>query len=101
MAEPQGDLQPQEDTELLEPAVVEPFVPEHGPVQLPTFDQTLPTSADSQSPGDVAAEEAAEEAADVIADVAADVPPARQLFLSYTVELREPDFVSPLPEVDI
>lgn len=93
VAEPRGDLQPQVDTELLEPAVVEPFVPDPEPVHLPTLVQALPTSAHIHSPVDVAADEAADEAADV--------SPARQLFLSYTVQLGTPDFVFPLPEVDI
>uniref|UniRef100_A0A8C6IBC0 N-terminal Ras-GEF domain-containing protein n=1 Tax=Mus spicilegus TaxID=10103 RepID=A0A8C6IBC0_MUSSI len=101
VAEPQGDLQPQVDTELLEPAVVEPFVPEPGPVQLLTFDQALPTSTDTQSPEDVAVEEAADMVADEAADEAGDVSPAKQLFLSYTVQLGTPDFIFSLPKVDI
>lgn len=50
VAEPQGDLQPREDTELLEPALLEPFVPEAVQVQLLAVDQALPTSADAHSP---------------------------------------------------
>ena len=49
----------------------------------------------------MAADEATGVAADEAADVAADVSPARQLFVSYTVQLGTPDFVIPLPEVDI
>ncbi|XP_059104957.1 ral guanine nucleotide dissociation stimulator-like [Peromyscus eremicus] len=62
VAGPWGDLTPREDTELMDPAVREPTVPEAGPVQLLTLDQPLPTSADTRSP----------------LDVAADVPAARQ-----------------------
>ena len=105
VAEPQGDLQPQVDTELLEQSVVEPFVPEPGPVQLPTFDQALPTSTYTQSPEDVAVDEAADMVADETADEATheavDVSPAKQLFLSYTVQLGTPDFIFSLPKVDI
>ncbi|XP_021010648.1 ral guanine nucleotide dissociation stimulator-like [Mus caroli] len=81
VAEPQGDLQPRVDMELLEPAV--------------------PTSTDTQSPEDVAIDEAADMVADEAADEAGDVSPAKQLFLSYTVQLGTPDFIFPLPKVDI
>ena len=73
VAEPQGDLPPREDTELLETTVVEPFEPEAGPVQLPTSDQALPTSPDTQSPVDVFADVSSDMASDVSADMAADV----------------------------
>ncbi|XP_031247058.1 uncharacterized protein LOC116104709 [Mastomys coucha] len=93
VAEPRGDQQPREDTELVEPAVLEPFVPEAGPVRLLTLNQALPSSADTQSPADMASDEAADVAANVSAD--------RQVFLSAIVQLGAPDFVFPQPEVDI
>lgn len=121
MAEPQGDLKPREDSELLKPAVLETFVPEAGPVQLLTLGPALSTSADTQSHLGVAADVEVDVAVDVPEDVAvdvpedvpadvatdvpaggpADVPPARHLFLSAVVQLGAPECVSPLPEVDI
>ena len=95
--EPQGDKQHREDAELVKGAVLDPFEPKATIELHLTLDQALPISADTHSPVDVAIDEAADEAA----DVAADVSPARQLFVSYTVQLGTPDFVFPLPEVDI
>lgn len=82
---PQGDMKLRKDTELMDPAVREPTVPEDGPVQLLTLDQPLLASADTQSP----------------LDVAADVPAARQVFLPAVVQLGAPEPIFPLPEVDI
>ncbi|XP_031194565.1 uncharacterized protein LOC116068747 isoform X2 [Mastomys coucha] len=109
VAEPRGDQQAREDTELVEPAVLEPFVPEAGPVRFLTLNQALSTSADTQSHADMAADVAADVTADVASDVAADkavdvaagVSAARQVFLSAIVQVGAPDFIFPLPEVDI
>lgn len=92
-AEPQGDLPPRDDTELLETTIVEPFEPEAGPVQLPTSDQALPTSADTQSPVDASADRAA--------DVGANVSAFGHTFPSSVVQLGDPECFFPLPEVDI
>ena len=82
-------------------AVLDPSEPKATIELPPSLHQAVPTSADTHSPVDVAADVAADEAANEAADVAADVSPARQLFVSYTVQLGTPDFVIPLPEVDI
>ena len=95
--EPQGDKQPREDPELVKGAVLDPSEPKATIELHPTLHQAVPTSDGSLSPVDVTADEAT----GVAADVAADVSPARQLFVSYTVQLGTPDFVIPLPEVDI
>jgi hypothetical protein len=98
VTEPQGDEQSQEDTQLVKRAVLDPFEPKATIALHPTLDQAVPTSADTHSPVDVTADEATGVAAD---EAAADVSPARHLFVSYTVQLGIPDFVFPLPEVDI
>ncbi|NP_001230039.1 uncharacterized protein LOC622924 isoform 2 [Mus musculus] len=95
--EPQGDKQHREDAELVKGAVLDPFKPKATIELHPTLHQAVPTSDGSLSPVDVTADEAT----GVAADVAADVSPARQLFVSYTVQLGTPDFIFPLPEVDI
>ena len=74
-------------------AVLDPFEPKATIELPPSLHQAVPTSDGSLSPVDVTADEAT--------GVAADVSPARQLFVSYTVQLGTPDFVFPLPEVDI
>ena len=91
--EPQGDKQPREDPELVKGAVLDPFEPKATIELPPSLHQAVPTSDGTLSPVDVTADEAT--------GVAADVSPARQLFVSYTVQLGTPDFVIPLPEVDI
>ncbi|GAB1290475.1 Predicted gene 4871 [Apodemus speciosus] len=97
VAESQGDLPPREDPELLETTLVEPFEPEAGPVQLPTSDQALPTSADTQSPVDVSADRAADAAADVSADVGANVSAFEHMFLYSVVKLGDPECFFPSP----
>jgi hypothetical protein len=82
-------------------AVLDPFKPKATIELHPTLHQAVPASDGSLSPVDVTADEATGVAADEAADVAADVSLARQLFVSYTVQLGTPDFVIPLPEVDI
>ena len=99
--EPQGDKQHREDAELVKGAVLDPFEPKATIELPPSLHQAVPTSDGTLSPVDVTADEATGVAADEAADVAADVSPARQLFVSYTVQLGTPDFVFPLPEVDI
>ncbi|XP_006504843.1 uncharacterized protein LOC100041566 isoform X1 [Mus musculus] len=99
--EPQGDKQPREDPELVKGAVLDPSEPKATIELPPSLHQAVPTSDGTLSPVDVTADEATGVAADEAADVAADVSPARQLFVSYTVQLGTPDFVIPLPEVDI
>ncbi|XP_003688866.1 uncharacterized protein LOC622306 isoform X1 [Mus musculus] len=95
--EPQGDKQPREDPELVKGAILDPFEPK-ATIELPlSLHQAVPASDGTLSPVDVTADEAT----GVAADFAADVSPARQLFVSYTVQLGTPDFVFPLPEVDI
>lgn len=69
-----GDLNPQEN---LGPAVEEPTVPETGPMFL-TLQQSLPKSADTQSP----------------IDVAANVPTVKQVFLPAVVQLGAPESIS-------
>ena len=96
--EPQGDKQHREDAELVKGAVLDPFKPKATIELHPTLHQAVPASDGSLSPVDVTADEATVVAAD---EAAADVSPARHLFVSYTVQLGTPDFVFPLPEVDI
>ena len=117
VVEPQGGLLPGEDSELLEMTPVEPFVPEDGPVQLPSLDQALPPSAATPSPvaasSDVYAEGTAGVyggvdggvdggvAADAFAGVTARVAAVQYIVFSTVVHLGAPECYFPLPEVDI
>ncbi|XP_051061065.1 ral guanine nucleotide dissociation stimulator [Phodopus roborovskii] len=84
-AEPQRDVNPQEDTELMDPAAGDPAVPEAEPVELLPSEQPLPTSADTQK----------------LLDVAADVPATGHIFVLGVVQLGDPEPFFPLPVVDI
>ncbi|CAH7275464.1 ral guanine nucleotide dissociation stimulator [Phodopus roborovskii] len=85
VAEPQRDLKPHEDTELVDPAAGEPAVLEAEPVQLLPLESSLPISADRKKP----------------LDVAAYVPAGEQIVELGVVQLGDAEPFFPLPEVDI